>query len=194
MILNFLRRWKGRYWLVAGLLFYLGTSLSSIIRSIDEQSFGSHLYMAADWFAACVVYFFLGAIIGYGIDRYLLRNEKKAAATPWWVWLTLLLWVLGVGSALWWGAGKLSAIEISLFPLAFGIFFTGVAFQLFFPALVQTMFYGKLALDILFLGVFGVWLYAECAQRWKILRRVLLLLVFLILITNMVRCAQSLGG
>ena len=187
-------RFAGRYWLVLGALGFLAASLSSIVRSLDGSGVGSNLYMAIDWFAACIIYFFLAALVGFAIDRFLTRKQKKPVAVPLWFWLTVGLWVGGSLLVAIIAPGELSPVLLVVFPLAYGIFFPSFAFSMLFPTFVERTLYGKIVLDFIYLGVFGWWLTLEVrADKRLILKRTLLGIVFAVLALGAVSCARMLG-
>jgi hypothetical protein len=190
---SLVQQFAGRYWLILGALGFLAASLSSIVRSIEPTSLGDNLYMAVDWLAACIIYFFLAALIGFAIDRFLTRKQKKPVAVPLWFWLTVIVWVGGSLLVAIMAPGELSPVVLVVFPLAYGIFFPGIAFNMLFPAFVQKTLYGKLVLDILYLGVFGFWIYLETRERSVLARRVLLIVLFAVLLLGVVGCSQALA-
>lgn len=186
------RATRGRAWLVTGALAYLGAVIPSIIRSA-EGSIGDVLYTSADWLAACIIYFFLGAFFGHLLDWWIAR--KRAPKHPLWFWLTAALWAIGsIAVGIFAREGLISPTLAIFFPFAFGIFFTGSAFTLIAPWLVQTTLYGKLLLDLIYLTVFGAWLYlSEWTRRSRALVRVLLLVVFAVLFLGIAGCVRFLS-
>ena len=131
---KFIEKLKGRFWLLSGVIIYLSTAISSIYRSLDSSGLGSNLYMAVDWLAACIIYFFFGAMIGFALDWFMSGKSRKKYGTPWWLILTVYLWLLSsLVIAL---VNKNEAINMWLiifFPLAFGVFYSGFAFTLLSP-------------------------------------------------------------
>jgi hypothetical protein len=187
---------NGKYWIILGILSYLGTSISSIIRSITAGPFLDNLYMAIDWFAACIPYFFFGAILGFFIDWILSKKNKKKIEFPLWFWLTLILWIgsiaiIGIFSR----PGLLGPILIVIFPLAFGIFFVGSAFVLLTPDVIEKSLYGKIIFDLLYLAIFGVWLYLIINKKktLKMIRTILLIILFFIMFLGFGGCVRTLA-
>jgi hypothetical protein len=192
-------RLKGKYWFVIGMLAYLTTSISSIIRSLMPTGIGDNIYMAIDWFAACVIYFFFGALIGWLVDYWIARKEKKKHPFPIWAILTLLLWIVGsVITAILNKQDWINVWLIIFFPMAFGIFFNGYAFAMLTPKAIEQSFYGKLIFDIFYIAFFFWWLYLEyyfneSKKRNLKLRKVLLYTLFAILLLGLYGCVNSLS-
>jgi len=196
---KFIEKLKGRFWLLSGVIIYLSTAISSIYRSLDSSGLGSNLYMAVDWLAACIIYFFFGAMIGFALDWFMSGKSRKKYGTPWWLILTVYLWLLSsLVIAL---VNKNEAINMWLiifFPLAFGVFYSGFAFTLLSPKAFEQSFYGKLVFDILFISIFSAWIYLESIikredKRKKILRNSLLILIFIIFLLGFYGCASALA-
>lgn len=96
---------KKRYWLTIGFIGYFLVALSSAIRSFTTGFF-SNVYIAIDWFASCIIYFFGCALIGLVITNWKTKktSKKRSKKTtknsmetfPIWAILTLALWVVGI--------------------------------------------------------------------------------------------------
>lgn len=193
---------RGKYWLIVGALSYVSAVIPSIIRMIEPMSALDFIYLTIDWFAACILYFFMGAMVGHLVDWSLAKKHKEKYKQPLWLWLTLSIWVtsslLAAIVAKPWIVPT-SAEELYLgwgsiifFPLAYSIFFNGMAFNMLLPNFVQKTIYGKLLLDIIFLSFFGAWIYLTMKNQAKIARRILLLVLFGILFLGMFGCVYSL--
>lgn len=192
---NLKSKLKGKYWLILGILSYLGTSISSIIRSLAQEPFLDNAYMVIEWLAACIPYFFFGAILGFMIDWIITKRRKEKIKVPLWFWLTLILWIgstiiIGIFSR----PGLLEPALIIFFPLAFGIFFVGSAFVLLTPDFIEKSLYGKIIFDLLYLGIFIAWLYLTIYKNksWRITRKILLIILFFVLYLGFAGCATKL--
>lgn len=187
-------RYAGRYWLIVGLLTYVIIAVSSIIRSLEPMGFFTFMYLAVDWFASCVYYFFAGAMIGFGIDVYCAKKSRSRITIPLWLILTLGLWIISSVTVAIIQNDQVSTLLIIIFPLAFSIFFTGYAFLIVFPDVIVYSYLGKFFFDIVFLSVFGTWLYLSCKVEGKnMLARILLAIIFAIFFLGFVGCAASLA-
>lgn len=187
-----LRQWtRGRWWLIVGMALYLVAALSSIVRSLSNTGFGDNLYMAVDWLTACIIYFFLGGLFGFGVDWLLSR--RRPLSVPLWFWLTIALWAGGALIVAVTNEKELSTALILFFPWVFGIFFTGFAFVLLTPKWIEQSYAGKLVFDLLYLGVFLWWLYLANNPRARRLRLVLLWILFGILFLGLTGCAHALA-
>src|SRR3989338_7297969 len=150
------KRLKGKYWMLFGALSFLGTSVSSIIRSIWGAGLFDSVYISIDWLAACIPYFFLGAILGFIVDSILERKLRM----PLWLSLTLAFWIIGSClAAIFTGSGLLSTALMIFFPFVFGIFFAGSAYVLLVPKSIESSLTGKIVFDILYLGIFLAYFY-----------------------------------
>lgn len=183
------------YWAIIGIATYLVIAISSVVRSIALTSFLDNLYMAIDWFAACIPYFFFGALIGFLIDWIIAKKNKKKIEVPLWFWLTIILLI---GStiiiSIFSKQGLLEPTLIIFFPLAFGIFFVGSAFVLLMPEIIEKSLYGKIIFDLLYLGVFVAWIYLTMYKEkaFKITKKILLIIILLILFLGFAGCATNL--
>lgn len=195
MVMFSIKKLRGKYWLILGLISYLGSSVSSIIRSLAPTTFSDNLYMTIDWFAACVPYFFYGALLGFIIDWIISKRNKEKTKFPLWFYLTLVLWI---GStiiiAIFSRSGLLEPALIIFFPLAFGIFFVGSAFVLLMPGFIEKSLYGKIVFDLIYLAIFGAWLYLSLnkAKTLKILRTILLIVLFFVMLLGFAGCVKTL--
>lgn len=193
---NLFKVLKGKYWLLAGSLTYLSATLSSIFRSIEPTTIGDNLYMTVDWFAACIVYFFLGALLGLIIDYFVARHHYDDFKMPLWAWLTIIFWAVGsLFVGLFSKPDLISPALAIFFPWAFGIFFVGFAFVLIIPDFIVKSFFGKLIFDFVFILIFAGWLWLDLTKynRNELLRKILLIVLFLILTIGFVGCAQFLS-
>jgi hypothetical protein len=156
------KHFSGRWWLIVGLFSYLSTLLSSIVRAYDPAvSLALNATMVFDWFAACVVYFFLGALFGFIVDVMVAWRAKKKLLTPLWVWYTIGLWIFSsLYIAFVITPQFVDRSLLVIFPLPYGIFYTGGAFFILARGFVQETFWGKSFLDVLFTALFFYWLYA----------------------------------
>ena len=184
--------WKyfsGRWWLILGILSYLSTFLSSIFRAWNtEVTFALNLTMVFDWFAACVVYFFLGAMLGVIIDLIVAHFSKKKFAIPIWFWYTLGLWVISVLYIAFVATPQMvDSRLIPIFPLPYGIFYTGGAFFVLAKSLVQLTFWGKSVLDIIYTALFGWWFYLAVYKAEQQLRKqtILVSVLFIVLLIGL---------
>jgi hypothetical protein len=191
---NITNKLNGRYWLIAGVLTYLGTALYSIIRSVDPTlSIGENLFVAIDWFAACIVYFFLGALLGLIIDIIIARVKHRKIPNHSWVWLTLAIWIIG---SIYIGLNArpdlLHPALIIFFPWAFGVFFTGSAFVILAPKSIEHTFYGKLVFDIIYIAIFAAWFWYETHREASttVIRRTLLYILFAVITLGFVSCVN----
>ncbi|MGV8150780.1 MAG: hypothetical protein ACP5NV_03580 [Candidatus Woesearchaeota archaeon] len=186
---------NGKYWIIIGILSYLGTSISSIIRSLAQGPLSDNLYISIDWLAACIPYFFFGAILGFIVDWIIAKRQKKKITIPLWAYLTIILWI---GStiivSIFSKPGLLEPALIIFFPLAFGIFFVGSAFVLLMPDVIEKSLYGKIFFDILYLAIFGVWIYLMIDKKktWKTARTILLIILFFVMFLGLGGCVKNL--
>ena len=186
----------GNYWFIFGILAYLGTSLSSIVRSIEPVSIGNNLYMAVDWFGACVPYFFFGAVIGFCIDWFFAKKRNEKIKFPLWFWLSAILYVGSIIIvAIFSRQGLLSPGLTIFFPMAFSIFFVGEAFVLLTPDIIEKSFYGKLFFDLIYIASFSLWLYLSLYKKdlFKITKYVLIIILFLIMLLGFSGCIHFLS-
>ena len=199
MLNKLFKQLDGQYWLISGSLFYLGTAISSIFRSMmpgglaPPTGFIDITYLIIDWLAACIIYFFIGGMIGVAIDYFVSIYKKRKYVAPLWFWLTLALWVITSVSVALLHNPDMSTALIIVFPLAFGLFFSGSAFALMFPKVIVQSYYGKLVFDFVFLGLFGSWIYAALKLNNKTIARILVSLIFAILFLGFVGCAINLA-
>jgi len=161
---------KHKWWLTLGLFFFIGISIYSVIRSFGGNDFFMDVFNIIDWFAACVIYFFIGALIGFVIDKF----KNKKTKYPLWFFLFVGLWIISIITLLIVAdKSKISYLGIIFFPIIYGLFFTGMAFTILFPGAIVKTYYGKLIFDILFLAVFGFWLYYEKTNKKMLVRKIL---------------------
>ena len=187
-----LHLWRGKYWFIIGAASFLGTAVSSIIRSLAPMSLVDAFSLSIDWFAACVIYFFIGGVFGHLLDWWLLRKQR--VAHPLWWYSTIVLLVLSpILLALIVPPHMLPLGYMLFFPIMFGIFFVGAAFYALLPTFVTTVEYAKILLDVVFLAAFVGWVWLELAQGHRTLRRVLLFLVLGTLLLGLVSCAHLLS-
>mgnify|MGYP000221112584 CR=1 FL=1 len=182
--------WKNKWWIILGVISLLATAISSIIRSLNGYDFFSNIYLIIDWFAACIIYFYIGAMIGHIIDYV----QNKKITHPPWFWMIIVFWVICTITLIFIAdRTKISMIGIFLFPLAYGIFLLGMTFTIIFPDSIVNSYYGKLLFDVIFMTIFGFWLYYEYKDRRKILRKILLLIIFAVFILGFIGCATQLS-
>jgi hypothetical protein len=210
--MRFLQLRRGKWWLILGLCTFVLMAVYNIadtyITDSSKLSIGTNAYMAVDWFAACIIYFFFGALVGYLLDWRLHARNRERTVQPLWLWLTIGLWVLSVVlcftivtlpvfSRVFETSTGGALAMILFFPIAFGVFFHGIAFLQLFPGLITKYLYTKLVLDVVLLGVFGTWLWLQAREQSSrkriIVRRVLLLLVFFILIFGLLGCVKQIA-
>lgn len=196
MIDFLVKKTRGQLWLWIGVLSYLGAAISSIIRSIEPVSIGSNLYMAVDWFAACIPYFFFGAAFGLLADWMFAKRRHEKLKFPLWFWLSVIFYfgsiiIIAIFSK----PGLLSPALIIFFPLAFCIFFNGEAFVLLAPDVIEKSFFGKLVFDLIYFALFSTWLYLNVYKKesYKNLRLILLIIIFLVLILGFGGCVHFLS-
>lgn len=171
------------------MLALLGASISSIIRSLDGYGFLSNIYLTIDWFAACIIYFYIGAMIGHIIDY--LQNKK--IKHPSWFWMIIAFWIISAVTLLIIAdRTKISTVGILLFPLAYGIFLTGMTFTIILPDIIVNSHYGKLFFDLAFMAAFGFWVYYEYIDKKKLLRKILLWIIFAVFLLGFIGCATQL--
>jgi len=186
---------EGRLWLVLGVLFLVSTTAYSVIRSAITipMGIGDLLYLSIDWLAACIIYFFLGAMGGHILDWLTALFRRKRIGHPLWFWLTLLLWIV-CSSVMALSKTSESAALILVFPLAYGMFFAGMAFTMLLPKAIVQSHYGKLLFDILFFSLFAAWLclYLNRPKAMALLR-ILILLIFAVFFLGFYGCAKALG-
>ncbi|HLP79867.1 MAG TPA: hypothetical protein VK158_04490 [Acidobacteriota bacterium] len=186
---------RGKYWLWVGSLVYLIAAGSSIIRSLEPTSFIDNAAMAITWLSSCVIYFFLGGLIGILIDVCVAAYRKERIKIPLWTWLILGFWLQGsLLIAITSRSGLLHPALIAFFPWAFGIFYVGAAFVILNPDFITKALYGRIYFDALVIAIFSYWLYLEVSQKKKVfLKRALLIALFFIFVVGFAGCVKVLA-
>ena len=169
---------------------FIGTTIYSVIVSIGDYGIFYNVFSSIDWIAACVIYFFIGAMIGHIVDY--VRNRK--IRHPLWFWLIVAFWILSsITLFIFADKTQISTVEIILFPLAYEIFFTGMTFTMILPDAIVKSDYGKLVFDLVFIAAFTFWTYYEYTNKKRLLRRILLLTLFAVLIIGFIGCTAQLA-
>ncbi len=182
-----------RWWVVAGSILAIATAGYGIVASWALDDIVGSASSTLDWLAVGVIYFFLGGLLGLLIDWWRGRKTWSVKNVPDWAWLIGGVWLFGTIGAYALTSPPHNHALLLIFPLAYGVFFTGIAFTTLFPALVIQHAWGKPLLDALFLGVFAAWLTLEWRNEEKTIwwRRALLFIIFFVLIVGVAGCLKQ---
>ena len=184
---------NGKYWWIIGGLFYLGTAISSIIRSLNGYGFYDNLFMSLDWFSACIIYFFIGGIVGHLVDYGFARYNGRKVETPFWFWATIAIWIIGsVIAGFMSKTGEIWPGLIAIFPLAYGIFFAGAGYVALLQNVLKDLVNYKIYYDLFLLAVFGSWLYLSITGKNKMIRNLLLGLLMIVFAVGCIWTARFL--
>jgi hypothetical protein len=191
-----------KYWFYVGLIVFLLSSLGSGIATFDTKYIGDSVYGIVDWLAACIPYFFYGALGGLVIDAYLSKKRKIAFNVPLWSYYTIAFIIISIGAL----AIHLSSLawrDILLyfyFPFHYAIFFPGYAYMALPANPLSATITLKLTLDIIMLSIFSKWIYLRfqsikglASRRQQIIEKYALGIIFFVLTVGMFLCANNLN-
>jgi len=177
------------WWLAAGLFAYFATAIYGIVSTIPVLNFTDAILVSIDWLASSIIYFFFGATLGHLFE--IVKYRKKET---WPVWLILLLTLWAVSSvSLFFFANRelISPALISLFPLAYGIFFPSVAYTMLVPKNLETNVLVKTLFNMALLVAGYLWL--ALPQKKQLAKHILLFALFAVLFLGFVGCAVTLS-
>ncbi len=148
---------------------------------------------ALDWLAACVPYFFIGALLGWCVDWTLAWHHNRKLTFPDWAWGTAWFMIISVAAAVLLATSKPLVVRL-LFPIVYGVFFVVYAGEAILRGYADTLA-GRAAIDIVVLGAFGSWLWLQTRtpESSVVLKRAIVFTLLLFITIGAVSCAAQLG-
>jgi hypothetical protein len=185
---------KISYWYLLGMLAYLATFLSSVWRSLPSLGFFDFITMIFDWASGCIIYFFIGAMIGFIVDLIIARFAKRRIIIPLWLWLTGVFWITSsIAAAVFTQRADVSWVLVVLFPVAYGVFFMSYAYALLVPNSIEYLTYTKFIWNIIITAAFVCWLFVQHKTSWRTISRIILITLFVLLFVGMAGCVSMLA-